>query len=266
MKFLCPSCKAKYQIADEKVIGRSVKMKCRQCGHIIEIQESVLGASATVSQPPIALTSIPAPSSPPKPPAEKMVERPQSSLGSNLSAKAPTKPSRTLGTAEAVGARAIGVAAPTRNLRPPGASGGRLEAPARGGIVPRSHTPTPGPSYSPPRVSSGGGAGPASERSVPRPTLARTPQVAGPAVPVVRAPASRNLGISRPAQATEEPHREARPSPAARTTPAAIESVRSAVTARTGRIAPVVAAPRGTGEALAEAFTSAVGVASSLSN
>ena len=39
MKFLCPSCKAKYQIADDKVSGRSVRMKCRKCGFIIPISE-----------------------------------------------------------------------------------------------------------------------------------------------------------------------------------------------------------------------------------
>ncbi len=47
MKFLCPSCKAKYQIADEKITGRTVRMKCRQCGNLIEINEAVI-ASATI--------------------------------------------------------------------------------------------------------------------------------------------------------------------------------------------------------------------------
>ena len=57
MKFLCPSCKAKYQIADEKVIGRTVKMKCRQCGYVIEISEALMagsvatGASKTIVPP-----------------------------------------------------------------------------------------------------------------------------------------------------------------------------------------------------------------------
>jgi len=37
MKFLCPSCKAKYQIGDEKVAGRSVRMKCRKCGYVIQV-------------------------------------------------------------------------------------------------------------------------------------------------------------------------------------------------------------------------------------
>ena len=39
MKFLCPSCKAKYQIADKKVAGRSVRMKCRKCGFVIPLSE-----------------------------------------------------------------------------------------------------------------------------------------------------------------------------------------------------------------------------------
>lgn len=39
MKFLCPQCKAKYRIADEKLAQRaSSKMKCRKCGHIIDIK------------------------------------------------------------------------------------------------------------------------------------------------------------------------------------------------------------------------------------
>jgi predicted Zn finger-like uncharacterized protein len=39
MKFLCPSCKTKYQIADDKVSGRAVRMKCRKCGYIIPISQ-----------------------------------------------------------------------------------------------------------------------------------------------------------------------------------------------------------------------------------
>jgi TonB family protein len=38
MKFLCDQCKAKYQIADEKVQGKTLRMKCRKCGHVIEIR------------------------------------------------------------------------------------------------------------------------------------------------------------------------------------------------------------------------------------
>lgn len=42
MNFSCPSCQAKYQVADEKVAGRSLKMKCRKCGHLIPIQGSAV--------------------------------------------------------------------------------------------------------------------------------------------------------------------------------------------------------------------------------
>lgn len=38
MKFSCPSCSAKYQISDDKVEGRTVKMKCRKCGTVIPIR------------------------------------------------------------------------------------------------------------------------------------------------------------------------------------------------------------------------------------
>ncbi len=38
MKFLCDNCKAKYQIPDEKIRGRTLKMKCRKCEHPILIR------------------------------------------------------------------------------------------------------------------------------------------------------------------------------------------------------------------------------------
>jgi hypothetical protein len=38
MKFLCGNCKAKYQIADEKLEGRTLRMICRECGKEIIIQ------------------------------------------------------------------------------------------------------------------------------------------------------------------------------------------------------------------------------------
>jgi predicted Zn finger-like uncharacterized protein len=84
MKFLCPSCKAKYQIADEKVVGRSVRMKCRKCGFVIPLSE-IPPAPATVppdestatmpvvprspGAPTIVVNTIPPVSLPPGPPA-----------------------------------------------------------------------------------------------------------------------------------------------------------------------------------------------------
>jgi predicted Zn finger-like uncharacterized protein len=46
MKFLCGNCKAKYQIADEKASGRTLRMKCRKCGHDILIDGHTMPASA----------------------------------------------------------------------------------------------------------------------------------------------------------------------------------------------------------------------------
>jgi predicted Zn finger-like uncharacterized protein len=40
MKFHCPKCRADYQIADERVAGRSVKIGCRQCGSIIRVSDA----------------------------------------------------------------------------------------------------------------------------------------------------------------------------------------------------------------------------------
>lgn len=53
MKFLCPSCKAKYQISDEKVAGRSVRMKCRKCGHIIQVSSEDAIAGSSAPPPPV---------------------------------------------------------------------------------------------------------------------------------------------------------------------------------------------------------------------
>ena len=45
VKFLCDQCKAKYQISDDKVAGKTVRMKCRKCGHMIEVRAAVTGTS-----------------------------------------------------------------------------------------------------------------------------------------------------------------------------------------------------------------------------
>ncbi|HJL26439.1 MAG TPA: zinc-ribbon domain-containing protein, partial [Polyangiaceae bacterium LLY-WYZ-15_(1-7)] len=46
MKFLCDNCKAKYQIPDEKIAGRTLRMKCRKCGHSIIIRGPKSGGAA----------------------------------------------------------------------------------------------------------------------------------------------------------------------------------------------------------------------------
>ncbi len=46
MKITCQSCPAKYNVADEKVLGKVVKMRCRKCGATIVINGNELGAAA----------------------------------------------------------------------------------------------------------------------------------------------------------------------------------------------------------------------------
>lgn len=52
MKFLCGNCKAKYQIADEKASGKTLRMKCRRCGHDILIDGHNMPASSVPPAPP----------------------------------------------------------------------------------------------------------------------------------------------------------------------------------------------------------------------
>jgi predicted Zn finger-like uncharacterized protein len=40
MNFLCPSCKAKYHVADDKIAGRSLRMKCRKCEFVITLSDA----------------------------------------------------------------------------------------------------------------------------------------------------------------------------------------------------------------------------------
>jgi predicted Zn finger-like uncharacterized protein len=51
MKFLCDNCKAKYQIGDEKVAGKTVRMKCRRCGHSITVSSKVTESSVSMQLP-----------------------------------------------------------------------------------------------------------------------------------------------------------------------------------------------------------------------
>ncbi|MBX3226900.1 MAG: zinc-ribbon domain-containing protein [Labilithrix sp.] len=77
MKFLCDNCKAKYQIADEKVAGKTVRMKCRKCGHQIEVRSAVTEGSGSMPPP----APLPGVKAPPKP-----------GLATSLSAQKPKAP------------------------------------------------------------------------------------------------------------------------------------------------------------------------------
>lgn len=50
MIFLCGNCQAKYQLPDERVAGRTVRMKCRKCAHLIEVKGPAPETSADAQQ------------------------------------------------------------------------------------------------------------------------------------------------------------------------------------------------------------------------
>lgn len=110
MKFLCDNCKAKYQIADEKLHGRAVQMKCRKCGHMIEIpaimapasgrageESSVEAPPAPVAPSPAAPKPAAAAPAPPRPaapvtPARPAPARPAPARPAPPAPKAPARP------------------------------------------------------------------------------------------------------------------------------------------------------------------------------
>jgi predicted Zn finger-like uncharacterized protein len=97
VKFLCEQCKAKYQIADDKVAGKTVRMKCRKCGHLIEMRAEVTESSVATE-----LLSLPSggggPSAPPRPSAKSGSPRPNALAASfALPRPAAPKPERPQG-------------------------------------------------------------------------------------------------------------------------------------------------------------------------
>jgi predicted Zn finger-like uncharacterized protein len=93
VKFLCDQCKAKYQIADEKVVGRTVRMKCRKCGHLIEVRAAVTEPPGPASVPPAGPAAPAAPGGPPsapKPP--KPAPARSTALAATLTSARPAAP------------------------------------------------------------------------------------------------------------------------------------------------------------------------------
>jgi len=233
-----------------------------------------VGASAGVSEPPIALTSIPAPS-PLGHASEEVDNRPSANAAPSLSAKAPVKPARPGGTASAESrSTGAGPFASSRNLKPgAAASGSELQNRAVG--LPVRPAPVAGSSAFPPRAqpTRATASGPSSERPVvARPTIARAPLGSSPVPPSARAPLGsspaphaaraplRNVGISRPSQGPAEApvgHSAQATGELTSSAPVAVGIAHSAKVAATS--------PRRTGEALAEAFTTAVAVAAPVS-
>ena len=104
MKFLCDQCKAKYQIADDKIAGKTVKMKCRKCGHQIEVRAAVTETSVASKAPDDTANAssaanaqaAPAPGGPPRPGAPAKPAAPRvGSLATSLASAKPHAPRAT---------------------------------------------------------------------------------------------------------------------------------------------------------------------------
>src|SRR4029079_15855887 len=52
MKFSCDNCHAKYQIPDEKVAGKTMRMRCRKCDHLIEVHVGIAELTGQHAQQP----------------------------------------------------------------------------------------------------------------------------------------------------------------------------------------------------------------------
>ncbi|MEZ4315841.1 MAG: zinc-ribbon domain-containing protein [Polyangiaceae bacterium] len=184
MKFICENCKAKYQIGDDKIAGRSVRMKCRRCGHLIQLSASAAQADhahdlpessvvETASSASMSLAELLAA----KPPDDVLDELPTRAmtLEQRMSAGSASAPSAAAPPPAAsplpapaplprIGAtRPAGTAAP-RPLGAPGAPGAAgaarpLGAPgAAGAARPLSPPPLPGLSAVRPPAPAAGGA------------------------------------------------------------------------------------------------------------
>ena len=134
MKFLCEQCKAKYQIADDKVAGKTVRMKCRKCGHMIEVRAEVTETSVSRGLPAgsIVEASEAAAAATSGSAAPKVVSKPQrppapraGSLSTSLNKPPPPRGAAPRGPAKSVTSASMAGKAPAS--APPGALAGAFQ-------------------------------------------------------------------------------------------------------------------------------------------
>ncbi|HEY3495048.1 MAG TPA: GYF domain-containing protein [Polyangiaceae bacterium] len=212
MKFLCPSCKAKYQIADEKVAGRSVRMKCRKCGFVIPLSE-VPPAPASVP-PEAGPAAQPVPKAPPAPAvAVPSVARtpPSAATQESKTAERKSAPSATKPLPPVEPKRP----APDPKAPPPRPSAGQASTgpqPPRAAGAPVAASPAaPGtlPRPAPPATLKGMASPPGAAALVMRPSVgAQVPAPAGSSPVAASSPAA-----SPPAPAPSPPGVSKSPSP-----------------------------------------------------
>jgi predicted Zn finger-like uncharacterized protein len=218
MKFLCPSCKAKYQIGDEKVAGRSVRMKCRKCGYVIQVSSVPgLGDALPGSEPPPApldalsdvsasiapVDVLPNDVIPSAPPPATGTPRPAPAANSAPSAAVAPPSSRSPSSAQRPEVKKIPVATgPRPAVAPKPAAAPVAPKPAAAPVAPKPAAAPVAPKPAPPPKSSPQKAAP----------------VAAPAPSPTPAPVASPLGL----KADKPASRAATPAPSVASKPATI--------------------------------------------
>ena len=84
MKFLCDRCKTRYSIADERVRGKILKIRCKNCSAVITVREGMEEPAEWVAPAPaVASAPSPVPSAPVRPPPASLHEEWYVSLDGN---------------------------------------------------------------------------------------------------------------------------------------------------------------------------------------
>ena len=103
MKFLCGSCRTKYQISDDKVRGKILTIRCKKCGAKILVRESLVAGGGTavapVAEEEVTLTRQPAQ------PARQSTSAPAAAAAAAAHGSESTP--RSLGTARTGGSAAL---------------------------------------------------------------------------------------------------------------------------------------------------------------
>ncbi|MBM4359317.1 MAG: zinc-ribbon domain-containing protein [Deltaproteobacteria bacterium] len=93
MRFSCQNCSAKYQIADDKVGGKTIRMKCRKCGVSLQVRPLPNGEGEHVPDGAEATTSVlPSASVPPSAEPTAAADQPSPAASSGPPAARPLTP------------------------------------------------------------------------------------------------------------------------------------------------------------------------------
>ena len=68
MQFQCARCQSKYRISDDKVQGRTIRVRCKSCGAIVVVRQPNEAAKTPVRAPNSTTTPVPSPRSAPQAP------------------------------------------------------------------------------------------------------------------------------------------------------------------------------------------------------